>query len=229
MPVGIMSLMQQRAVWHLVGLGTATAVCIGLVLADAAVNRAFTHAYLIWNLFLAWLPLLFAYGLQRTLQHKLWSSWAALGLTVLWFAFLPNSFYLVSDFVHLGDFEATQLVFGAVMLTALTLTGLWLGVTSLVLVHTQLRRRLSMGVSTAFIGLTLFIASVAIYIGRDLRWNSWDLLLNPFGLLFDLSERFIHPSQYAQVFSVVAPTFILLATVYFLSWRAIRAVEKQPL
>lgn len=221
--------MQQRVAWHLVGFGAATAVCIGLVLTDTAVNQAFTHGYLIWNLFLAWLPLLFAYELYRVIQRQPWSSWTALGLTVFWFAFLPNSFYLVSDFVHLGDFEANQLVFGAAILTALTLTGLWLGFTSLILVHMQLRKRLDAPTSAVLAGITLFIASVAVYIGRDLRWNSWDLLLNPFGLLFDLSERFMHPSQYAQVFSVVAPIFILLATVYFLSWRAVRAVQKLPL
>lgn len=220
--------MHKRAEWHLVGFGLASAVCVGLVLVDSAVNQAFTHAYLIWNLFLAWIPLVFAYELQRILRRKLWSSWGALTFTILWLAFLPNSFYIVSDFIHLHDFDGNQLLFGVVVLSSLMLTGLWLGFTSLYLVHRELCKRFSARTSGMLVALTLLVSSMAVYIGRDLRWNSWDLLFNPFGLLFDLSERLLHPSQYGQVLDVVGPMFILLATVYFLIWRTAQVFARRP-
>jgi uncharacterized membrane protein len=84
-------------------------------------------------------------------------------------------------------------------------------------VQHQLYRRFGEEVAAGAAALTLFISSFAIYVGRDLRWNSWDVLTSPFGLLFDLSERLTHPSEYGQVLVVVVPFFVLLAGIYFLA------------
>jgi uncharacterized membrane protein len=70
---------------------------------------------------------------------------------------------------------------------------------------------------------------VAIYIGRDLRWNSWDVLVSPAGLLFDLSDRLIHPTEYHVIFAVAGGFFVLLFGLYVSLLRAIRAVAKAPL
>jgi uncharacterized membrane protein len=56
--------------------------------------------FLNWNLFLAWLPLLFAWWLIKWLRKQPWLSWQGITLTVLWLAFLPNSFYISSDLIH---------------------------------------------------------------------------------------------------------------------------------
>lgn len=75
--------------------------------------------------------------------------------------------------------------------------------------------------------LLLLMCSFAVYIGRDLRWNSWDLLVNPMGLLFDVSERIIHPSQYPTIFAFVAPLFLLLSSMYILILASIRLASRQ--
>jgi uncharacterized membrane protein len=79
------------------------------------------------------------------------------------------------------------------------------------------------------VAVVLLVCSLAIYIGRDLRWNSWDVMLSPAGLLFDLSARLIHPSEYRTVFAVAGGFFILLFGVYAALLRAIRAAAKSPL
>ena len=57
--------------------------------------------FLAWNLFLAWLPLLFALGLRLHLAKNPFLHWKSIVLFVLWLGFLPNSFYLMSDLIHL--------------------------------------------------------------------------------------------------------------------------------
>ena len=195
---------------------------IGLFLYGALRNHNLEFSYLIWNLFLAWIPFLLALRLVAVLRHKLWSSWEAIGWSLLWLLFLPNSFYLISDFIHLQDVQRVDVLYDAVMFTSFIFTGVLLGFSSLYLVHIQLRRRFSPRAAAAWIAATLVVCSIAVYIGRDLRWNSWDVLVNPGGLLFDLSDRLIHLTSYPQMLVTVISFFILLSSVYNLIWRGTR-------
>ena len=80
-----------------------SAVSVGFFVATGIVYRSFGYWYLVWNLFLAWVPLGFVALLSVVLRRQRWSGWLGTLLTLLWLVFLPNSFYLVSDFIHLGD------------------------------------------------------------------------------------------------------------------------------
>ena len=79
---------------YILALGFSTLVSIGLFAYGAWRNHSLEFNYLLWNLMLAWLPLVFAVRLVSVLQRKLWSSWEALGWSLLWLLFLPNSFYM---------------------------------------------------------------------------------------------------------------------------------------
>lgn len=206
----------------------ATVASAALLAAESLVYDDTTHQYLLWNLFLGWLPFILALLLRQTLKHTLWSSWRALLISMAWLVLLPNSFYMVSDFIHLNEFGENQIVFGAVTFTSFVFTSICLGVASVYLVHIEFLKRASARLAAALIGIILLTVSVAIYVGRDLRWNSWDIIANPFGLLFDISERLLHPSQYGQVLAVVLPFFVLLATIYYVIWQAVRTLDKLP-
>lgn len=208
-----------------VGLLLATAVSGGLLAAEWVAYGELVHQYLLWNLFLAWLPFGLALWLHAVLRRKLWSSWEALLVTIAWVVFLPNSFYMVSDFIHLNELATDQVLFGAVTFTSFVFTSLCLGISSLYIVHRELLRRARARMATIMVGVLLLVASAAIYVGRDLRWNSWDVVINPFGLLFDVSERLLHPSQYGQALAVILPFFALLVMMYFVVWQAIHAVQ----
>lgn len=200
-------------------------VSLGLYAYGAWRNQDLTYGFMFWNLFLAWVPLLLAIRLLQVLKTKLWSSWEALGTSVTWLAFLPNSFYVISDLIHLKRFERVDVLYDVVMLTSFILTGVVLGFSSLYLIHLQLKRRLQAREAAHWVGLVLFLCSIAIYLGRDLRWNSWDILVNPGGLLFDVSERFQHPAEYPQMLLTILSFFILLSSLYFLLWSGIRLVQ----
>lgn len=51
-------------------------------------------------------------------------------------------------------------------------------------------------------GLPLLASSFGIYLGRFLRWNSWDVLNNPEGLLMDIVDRVVHPLSHLTTFGV---------------------------
>ncbi|HJQ09176.1 MAG TPA: DUF1361 domain-containing protein [Candidatus Saccharimonadales bacterium] len=210
-------------------LGFSSLVSAGLFFVGAWANNSLEFIYLIWNLFLAWIPVLLVLWLERTLRRKLWSSWEAMTATILWVGFLPNSFYIISDYIHLQEVPRVDLLFDVVMFTAFVLNGLILGYVSLFVVHTELLRRLSTKVSALLVAFTLLVASFAIYIGRDLRWNTWDVLLNPASLLFDVSDRLLNPAAHPQIFTTTVSFFVLLGSIYVALCYVARMVCQQKL
>jgi uncharacterized membrane protein len=202
---------------------------LGLVLFLVGVlrNGDWTHWFLLWNLVLAWVPFLLALMLVDALEvKKRWNHWWPISLTILWLTFLPNAFYMVTDYIHLNDVERVDYNFDALMFTVLIMTGLALGLSSMVLVHWQVRRRLP-GVSAGkVIAAVLFLTSFAIYMGRELRWNTWDLLVNPAGVLFDLSEVAVNPWGHAELFVITFSYFAGLSLLYYGTWRVVQVVRK---
>jgi uncharacterized membrane protein len=181
----------------------------------------------VWNLALAWVPLALALWLENILRVKLWSSWMAMFVSLLWLGFLPNSFYVISDFVHLTETHRADIVFDVVMLSSFGLNGLILGYLSLFLVHSELRKRLNARISGVIVTIVLLLSSFAIYIGRDLRWNTWDVIVSPASLLFDVSDRIINAGAHPQLVSTTLSFFILLSSLYVVILYVVRALRQQ--
>ena len=200
-------------------LGGLTVVSVGLFAAGAITNHSLQFGYLVFNLFLAWIPMGFMVLLFRSLRRWPWSQTVPFVLTLLWLLFLPNSFYMISDFVHIQDVPRHNLLYDVVMFTAFIFNAALIGFCSLYLMHVELRKRVSLRVSSALIAGILFLCSFAIYLGRDLRWNSWDVLLNPAGILFDVSDHLIHPFQHGDMFTMTLGFFVLLVSLYVVGWQ----------
>ncbi len=183
--------------------------------------------FLNWNLVLAWMPLVFATLLVRYLNKGRWQSWQAIVLVLLWVGFLPNSFYLISDLMHLNSIFTVQPLFYATMIFSFSFNGLMLGFISLYLVHKLILKRLKPNVAHILIAAVILLCSFAIYLGRYLRWSTWDIIVNPAGLLFDVSDRFIHPIAYGQTFQVTAFFFVLLGSMYLVLWNLVSAAREQ--
>lgn len=212
-----------RIILSFIGL---TCVSVALFLAGAVANRSLQFSYLLWNLFLAWIPLFLALVLSRVLHGRRWSSnWLPVLLTFLWLLMLPNSFYMISDFLHVQDVVRNDLLYDIVMFTSFISTGVLLGFSSLYIVHTKLRSRVSAQSANILIAITIFLCSFAIYLGRDLRWNSWDVLTNPAGILFDVSDHLIHPLQSGTMYTTALSFFVLLSGLYVACWQVVNAAR----
>jgi len=194
---------------------------IALFAARALAGDSNRYWFLNWNLALAWLPLLLAWTLKKRLRNHPWLNWRSLVLTAMWLAFLPNSFYLVSDFVHLHDSREVSLLYDVVLFASFAFNGLTLGFISVYLVHKELLAKIRARDAHLVIAAVLLLSGFAIYVGRNLRWNTWDVLFNPAGLLFAISDRFINSGSHPQMFTITLIFFALLASLYAFIWRLI--------
>ena len=121
------------------------------------------------NLALAWLGLIFGWLLAKELSERRWKSWKALVLGILWIVFLPNTWYVLTDFVHVTSTGEVSELYDIVTMTLLVIVGFILGFTSLYLVHKQLLKRFSELKSILLVLAVILITSFGIYLGRDLR------------------------------------------------------------
>lgn len=209
-------------------LGVSSIASVGLYFLGAWSNHDYAFSYLPWNLTLAWVALAVTLWLEYVLHRSLWSSWYALTLTFMWLVLLPNTFYMVSDYVHLQELTRVDLLFDVVMFTSFIFNAVILGFMSLFIVHQELLKRLKTRTSGSIIGIVILMCSFAIYIGREMRWNTWDIITNPSSLLFDVSDRVLNPRQHPQTFTSTASFFVLLSSMYAVLWYVSRVGRAKP-
>jgi uncharacterized membrane protein len=174
---------------------------------------------LIWNLFLAWLPYLFCLGVAAIHQARPSWWWAMIIPAVLWVIFLPNAFYIVTDLVHLKNQETIPIWYDAGFLSITAWTGLFLAVGSL---HTMQKIVHSYAGKIAGWGFALIIigsSGYGVYLGRFLRWNSWDILKEPLEIISDSLSPLTNPLQYKdKIVFIIMYTALYLVTYLAFSW-----------
>ena len=168
--------MPGRRTLAIVALLAASVLCIATVEIRTNETGDSYYRFLAWNLLLAWIPLVLAIvayaRAQRGIDAVVWL------LLVPWLLFFPNAPYLLTDFIHLGEGPA-PLWYDALMLSAFAWTGLLLGFASLYLVQMIVRRAYGSNVAWLGVVAALGLASAGVYVGRFIRFNSWDALLHP--------------------------------------------------
>jgi uncharacterized membrane protein len=175
------------------------------------------YSFIPWNLGLAWISLLLAVALVRNLKYHRWLGWQNFSLSVLWLVFLPNAWYVLTDFVHVTPTAEISQLYDIVLISLLVVIGFILGFGGLFLVHRELLRRFSVLRSYLFIEGAILIASFAIYIGRDLRWNTWDVISNP-GVLINVSDKITDPFGSPRAINVTVLFFVLTSVLYLAFW-----------
>lgn len=176
----------------------ASALAVALVVGRGLMTGAIVASFLVWNLFLAWMPYLMALWADSAARRGLWR-----GLLpgALWLLFLPNAPYIMTDFVHL---ERLGFVwwYDLGTLLAFAWAGCLLGVASLHLMRGVVAERLGAGWSWAFVLICCGLSGLGVYLGRFLRWNSWDVLTSPHGLAHEFLHLLSDPARYPQIIGV---------------------------
>jgi uncharacterized membrane protein len=204
----------------------STVVATVLILIGAARSGSTFYLFLIYNMGLAFIPLLLAWWLTFRLKKTAWLTPGNVVLTLLWLGFLPNSFYMITDLIHAQQSIGIDLLYNIVLILMCIFNALIAGYISLYLIHWALLKRFYYRNVHLLIGGVILLCSFAIYLGRYLRWNSWDVIVNPAGLLFDVSDSVASPSTHPQVFSTTVSFFFLLTTMYIVLWQIIRVLRK---
>ncbi len=172
------------------------------------------YIFLAWNLVLAWVPFVAALGLTYMQSHRFrWPG--AIALLCLWLLFLPNAPYIITDFLHLRPRAGAPYWFDISLITAFAWNGLLLGFTSIKLVHKFLEERFSKKVSLASILFALLLCGFGVYLGRYERWNSWDIISDPFSLAADIMNMIVHPFRHPRMVGMTLMFFAFMTIGYF--------------
>ena len=166
---------------------------------------------LIWNMILA----LIAYdaAVLTTISKK--QKWLYPLLLVVWLAFYPNTFYMLTDLVHMtwvGDTlwnPVSMRLFMAFVPSVLF--GVYCGIESWNILRERWKWTWWLDM-LAVVALS-YLSSLAIYIGRYDRLNSWDLVTRPQLVVQKLLETF----QKERLVFILGFTFIQVMTLLFLS------------
>jgi uncharacterized membrane protein len=181
------------------------------------------HGFMYWNLMLALVPVGLAFLLFRpgTVRTPAW--WAG---CALWVLFLPNAPYVLTDVVHMvDDIQAARAsnprAYTIVVLYALFFAA---GMVCYVLAIGLLERYLAPQMRAPYIAAIILalhaLCAVALYLGRFVRLNSWDVVLDPGGLA-------AWPEYLTHRFAVLAIGGMF--AVLIAAWFATRAVVVQSL
>jgi len=214
--------------YYLQSLALTSGLSLVLFAARVVLTGSTTYLFIPGNLALAWLGLIFGWLLVRQLRVKRWASWQAVSLTLLWLFFLPNTWYVLTDFIHLYPTGEISELYDIVMLGSLVINGFILGFTSLYLVHKELYKRYGQNYSAWIVAGVILISSFAIYLGRDLRWNSWDVVANPGGIILNVSDRLVDPLGNIHSFNITGLFFVMIGTIYAAVWRIFGPANKHP-
>lgn len=177
-----------------------------------------TYFFLVWNLFLAVIPFLAALAFER-------AKWLATRTVafIVWLLFLPNAPYIVTDFIHLRARPPVPLWFDILLLISSAGTGLLLGYGSVMIVQRAVERRV--GTRTGWLAATgaLFLSAFGIYLGRFVRFNSWEALTDPMPLFGDIARRLMNPMDHPRTFAVTA----LYGVALLLGYAALHALAEE--
>lgn len=171
------------------------------------------YLFIIWNLFLGYIPYFISSWVSRT---PTWGAyWKKFTLVFIgWILFIPNSFYILTDLFHLGGHRGAPLWFDLALIISFAWNGLLLGILSVR--HMEKIMELYIPGKTVWFFLypVMLLNALGIYIGRYLRFNSWDVLTNPFGLLADIAQLVWHPVHFREAWAMVICFTILMILVY---------------
>lgn len=152
--------------------------CVCLIAVRTDRTGSGYYRFLITNLVLACVPLFFSTVLRLAVHWRVhWT--IQLVVLSLWLLFLPNAPYILTDILHLTRASHAPAWYDLALLLSCSGTGLLVGYLSLIDVQGVVARRFGSAAGWIFAMVSLGLSGFAIYLGRFLRWNSWDLLLEP--------------------------------------------------
>lgn len=181
----------------LIHLGILTAFCVLMQAVRMYGSNSISFIFLPYNLFLAWLPVLFGLYLRRS------SKPITMGLLfMLWLLFFPNAPYIITDLLHLKPRASFPHWYDTMLVYTFAFTGLLVGMLSALIVYDKLKQHFSKAIARIIIMLSMLASGYGIFLGRFLRWNSWDAFFNPLHILGDTVHRIANPLSYPRTYGV---------------------------
>lgn len=178
--------------------------------------------WLPWNIFLAGLPLFFAlcalWVSHRGSRLWAWPFWS------LWLLFYPNSPYMLTNLIHLNRYEflyqgqfsgEPALWFVFLLLITGIAVGCGFGALSLIIVKRRIAATHGVTWSWVAVAGASLLSGMAIWIGRVLRFNTWDILFRPLCLINNVLAQFSWNAWLTcMLFAIMSAGVYLLVNVF---------------
>ncbi len=171
------------------------------------------YSMLLWNLFLALIP----YGVSQWLQLRpalASNKTLFVFFFAVWLAFVPNTFYLATDMYHLGEVSGISLWYDLIMLILFAWIGIYVGFVSMLQMESLTICYWGQFWKRAFMPIMIVLNAIGIYLGRVLRFNSWDVIHEPMQLVGALVDLFNHPLQHKSAWVLIAGFSVFIGLVY---------------
>jgi uncharacterized membrane protein len=190
----------------------ASFISVMLEKVHARINGSDNYSFLVFNLGLAWIPFTSAVLAYITRRNRITFYMFMPICTLIWLVFFPNAPYLLTDFQHLAFTNGNvPLWFDVIILIWFAWTGLLLGIASLYLMQEIITATFNPLLGWVFAISVTILSSLGIFLGRFLRWNSWDLLHDPIPIAKDMFAIVRHP-----ITNLPTYVFTILFTLLFL-------------
>jgi uncharacterized membrane protein len=146
-------------------------------------------------------------------------------LIIIWLAFFPNAPYILTDILHLGKGNAIPLWYDLILLLSYSFTGMLYGFISLNMIEEKLKLLTKIKFYGFFSMVLIYVSCFGIYLGRFLRWNSWNILTNISSLFLDVSDRLLRPFDHTTTwgFTILLGT---LLNIMYLSYKYFKLSAK---
>lgn len=186
-------------------LGIFSLLCISMVLFRIMYADSLRYLWMIWNLFLAWVPLFFVLVLRRSESMRKSTIRSSL-LLLSWLVFFPNAPYILTDLFHLLQVSNMSLWYDLLLILSFAWTGLLTGFVSLIEIQVFFTEKFGKTISWFVTIIALMLGSFGVYLGRFGRFNSWEVITNPFELTHEIILMIINPMDYQRMYAM---TFLL--------------------
>ena len=157
-------------------------------------NKSFFYLFLVWNIFLAIIPYAITMYLETIKLNRL-----KLGFWFcIWLLFLPNAPYIITDLLHIKVSHSNMLWLDILVILSFASTGLLLFYLTLEDMKTIIRKQLTKILVNNLMTIIIFLSAFGIYLGRYLRYNSWEIISHPQILIGDIINIIISPLQNSE-------------------------------
>ncbi len=187
-------------------LTVSMTLSIVLLMIRMKLNQSFFYLFLVWNLFLAIIPYAITTYLSTREKH---SKVSFLVIFCAWLLFLPNAPYIITDLLHLRLSNQYLMWLDVILVTSFTYNGLVLFFLSLSDMEVILKSFINDKKGFYIITIIVFLTGFGIYLGRFLRYNSWELLHKPTAIFKDTFDIIFYPGLHLQawIFTLSFGTF----------------------
>ncbi|MFN8294837.1 MAG: DUF1361 domain-containing protein [Chitinophagales bacterium] len=184
----------------------------GLIVLRVMATKELRFIFLIWNLFLAFIPFFIANCLY--LFNDRFNKITIIPVVALWLLFFPNAPYIITDIIHLHPGKDFTYWYNLLIVISCVWNALIMGLLSLNDIQNVVTDKFGKTIAWILSVSSVFLAAFGIYIGRILRWNSWDLFFDTKSLMYDIGERVTNPVIHGRTFGITLFYGVFLLIVY---------------